>query len=47
MPAFEAVIEFRASNCRAFSSSFSRKREPRDFSYLPLDPRLARGRRIG
>ena len=40
IPAKEAVIQFRSIAASALFSSFSRKREPRDFSRLPLGPRL-------
>jgi hypothetical protein len=40
VPAQEAVIQFRAFCSRIFSSSFPRKREPTEFSRLPLGPRL-------
>jgi len=39
-PAFEAVIQFRSIAASTLFSSFPRKREPRDFSRLPLGPRL-------
>jgi hypothetical protein len=40
IPACEAVIQFRISHLCALCSSFPRKRESRDFSRLPLGPRL-------
>jgi hypothetical protein len=36
----EAVIQFHISHLCVLCSSFPRKREPRDFSRLPLGPRL-------